>query len=325
MPRRTLAEWVSCHDGHFTCRLRGRPCLEASLEEQYEVLEVIETIGPHVGLPSLRALFPDVPRCVLLDLQSNYRQLYREQNRIAVYQLKWTIPGRVWAMDHADPPLAIAGEHEAIFAVRDLASGMQLAWVPTPDKTAEVTLPMLERLFCEYGAPLVLKSDNGSAFTSEAMRALLEKYRVVPLFSPPATPSYNGSCEAGIGSLKTHTSYQAARHGSSTAWTLDDLVAAQRHVNEVHHSAPCAATAIECWKQRTAVTMSERQIFRDAIERHRTELIASWNRKNSCTTANQAATIERITIRQVLVELGMLTLKRRSITLPIKTNNLAKL
>src|SRR5262249_35670091 len=42
------------------------------------------------------------------------------------------------------------------------------------------------------------------------------------LFSPPATPSYNGACEAGVGSIKTRTHHEAARRGRAQLWTCDD-------------------------------------------------------------------------------------------------------
>ena len=289
------------------------------------MLEVIAAMGPHVGLPTLRSLFPDVSRAELLDLQRSYRGLYREQNRLLMNQLTWTMPGRVWAMDHADPPAAIDGTCDVIFAVRDLASGMQLAWDAALDATAEATLTPLESLFRHHGAPLVLKSDNGSAFISERTRRLLDQYGVVHLFSPPALPSYNGSCEAGIGSMKTRTAHHAGLLGFPEQWTSDDLEAGRRQANEVHRKKHDAPTAAERWNQRTTIDVTERQTFRDAIDRYRVARIASLMQKNSCTTANEAATIERIAIRQALVELGMLTLKRRSITPPIKTNNLAKI
>jgi transposase InsO family protein len=326
IPRRTLAHWRACHEkNQLACRLRGRPCYESSPTEQHRVLEILETVGPHVGLPSLRELLPEIPRCELIDLQRSYRQHYRQENRIEIHRLTWTEPGRVWAMDHAEPPAPVDGDQPAIFAVRDLASGRQLAWTATSDQTVESTLPILELLFRLHGAPLVLKSDNGSAFISKETRRLLAEHDVVQLLSPPGTPSYNGSCEAGIGSLKKRTAHHAARRGDEQLWTTDDLEAAQRQANEVHRSTHNAPTAEERWTQRSQATPSERQTFCDAIDRHRNELIDSLRRKNSCTTGNAAATIERIAIRQALVELGSLTLKRRSITPLIKPNNLAKI
>ena len=107
------------------------------------------------------------------------------------------------------PPEPIDGENESILAVRDLASGEQLLWQPVPDETAEETRFYLEVLFAEPGVPLVLKSDNGPGFIANLLQSFLEENRVAWLGSPPYTPSYNGSCEAGIGVLKARTAQRA--------------------------------------------------------------------------------------------------------------------
>jgi hypothetical protein len=53
-----------------------------------------------------------------------------------------------------------------------------------------VTIEALSLLFTIHGAPLVLKSDNGSAFIAEETHQLLQAWQVEVLFSPPRTPSY---------------------------------------------------------------------------------------------------------------------------------------
>ncbi len=65
------------------------------------------------------------------------------------------------------------------------------------------------------------------------MRCVLDLWRVRPLFSPPYTPEYNGSIEAGNGALKTRTHEEAARHGRDGHWTADDAEAARRMANEM--------------------------------------------------------------------------------------------
>src|SRR5262249_27637262 len=73
------------------------------------------------------------------------------------------------------------------------------------EATGEATAEMLTELFTVFGAPLVLKSDHGSAFGSEAVQALLARWGAFSLFSPPGCPRYNGAIEAAIGALKTRT------------------------------------------------------------------------------------------------------------------------
>src|SRR5205823_259248 len=96
--------------------------------------------------------------------------------------------GTVWAIDFAEPPLPVDGCFGYMLAVRDLASGAQLLWLPVADATAGTALAGLESLFREHGAPLVLKSDNGSAFIAKDLAALLECRQVWHLRSPREWP-----------------------------------------------------------------------------------------------------------------------------------------
>lgn len=82
-------------------------------------------------------------------------------------RLTWTQAGVVWAADFAWPPEVIEGRYPRLLSVRDLASGMQLAWQPVSGESAAETCSVLRGLFGEHGAPVVLKMDNGPAFRSE--------------------------------------------------------------------------------------------------------------------------------------------------------------
>jgi len=108
----------------------------------------------------------------------------------------------VWAADFAWPPAAIEGRYPRLLSVRDLASGVQLAWRPAAGETAAAACSVLADLFREHGAPLVLKVDNGAAFDSAELRKVLSQHGVEGLYSPPYTPQYNGAAEAGVGARK---------------------------------------------------------------------------------------------------------------------------
>jgi transposase InsO family protein len=230
-------------------------------------------------------------------------------------------------MDHAQPPRAIDGLYDALFSVRDLASGMQLAWLPVPDETAETTVDALVALFEADGPPLVLKSDNGPAFKSGLVARLLADRGVVPLRSPPVTPEYNGSCEAGIGAMKVRTHYQAARHGRSGHWTCEETEAARCQANEYHYpDRPAHVTPHELWQSRAEIDYTEREQFHLAVER----ALHEQHNKRPCDpeeqpTAAQQAAEHRRAVRQALVELGILSTQWRSITLPIKPRKSAKI
>jgi hypothetical protein len=72
------------------------------------------------------------------------------------YALHWLRPGRAWAVDFAEPAPADGDAPSAgggLVAVRDLASGYQLAWQPVSQLTAAAAVPVLAGLFGRHGAP----------------------------------------------------------------------------------------------------------------------------------------------------------------------------
>lgn len=80
-----------------------------------------------------------------------------------------------------------------------------LASPPVRNATAVEAESVLKTLVVQHSPPLVLKSDNGSAFTSALLDDWLTRWQIVPLFSPVRMPRYNGACEAGIGGMKRRT------------------------------------------------------------------------------------------------------------------------
>jgi hypothetical protein len=195
--------------------------------QQHAVHCWLEQIGPGVGMPALRAHFRDLARAALEAQLQAYRRVWRETHRRTLHVLRWTRPGVVWAMDFAHAPSLIDGIYSYLLAVRDLASGQQLLWQPLLAPTAEVVRAELPLLFALYGAPWVLKLDNGSAFIADLVRWYLHRAGVHPLYSPPQTPAYNGAIEASIGSLKTRTKRQCRVAGHPGNCTSADTEAAR--------------------------------------------------------------------------------------------------
>jgi transposase InsO family protein len=242
-------------------------------------------------------------------------------NRRLIHVLHWHHPGAVWAMDHTGPLPVIDGRWPYLLAVRDLASGCQLAWLPVPDETAETTISALRRLFLEHGPPLVLKSDNGSGFIAEAMGSFLDGWNVRPLFSPPYVPEYNGSIEAGNGALKTRTQDEAACQGRDGHWTADDVEAARRMANELTYPrGPLGPTRQECFGTSPQISLDARAAFGRSVEleQNQERLKQGYPLDTDLGRVAQAQ-IDRVAIRRALVEHGYLTFTQRSITPSIKT------
>ena len=172
-----------------------------------------------------------------------------------------------------------------------------------------------------------MKSANGSPFSAEATREFLERHGVQTLFSPVRTPSYNGSCEAAIGSMKKRTAYQAERGGHGGQWTSAELETAQQQANETARPrGPKGPTPAEAWRQRTRIGAAERQLFgqtlaileREVRQARELPLDEDLGRR-------RVAAVQREVLRRALMAHGYLFFRRRRIPLPIRAAKAAKI
>jgi len=314
IPPRTLRYWKKRHaEGVPELRYRGRPPVSCNVESRNEVIRFLHRVtGPAVGIPALRPLFPAMPRVILEDLLRRYRHFWRRRYRENGFELTWHHGGAVWAMDFSEAPHPIDGIYSYMFAVRDLASHRQLAWEPVADETAESALPILQRLFDEHGPPLVLKSDNGSAFISETIRSAMLADVVAQLFSPPRRPQYNGAVERSNGVHKVYTQQHAVIEGHPCRWTSDDLEHARHLANTISRPwGPTGPTPEEAWQKRSPITDAQRQQFQRAFTEARIEAAndLGFDRVETLRIADRAR-LDRLALSRTLARLEYLTMKR---------------
>jgi transposase InsO family protein len=249
------------------------------------------------------------------DLLRRYRRVWRMRQSRLTRILDWTRPGAVWAIDFAEPPQPIEGCYPRLLAVRDLASGYQLLWLPVPDETAQTAADALEGLFREHGAPLVLKSDNGSAFVAEELDTLLSRWGVRQLFSPPRLPRYNGSCEAGIGSMKTRSHHQASRGGRPGEWTCDNVEAARLQANQT--ARPWGVNGPvpeEPWQGRQPLSEGERRCFTQTVQRLEQEARQEQGYEGAAPLDRMAqAAVNRVALQRALVAHGLLRFRSEQV------------
>lgn len=326
---RTLRQWS--HDQqqrHGRIIALGRRTIHSARDERMAVLEVLAELGPHTSVATLRECFPTMCRAELTDLLKRYRRYWRLRHQEHPCRLQWLCSGAVWAIDFAEPPQPIDGRYPYLLALRDLASGRQLLWLPVTDITAAAVCAALPWLFACYGAPLVLKADNGSPFIAGSTLEFLAQSRVLCLFSPPRTPSYNGSIEAGIGSLKTRTERHASAAGHPGYWTSDDVAAAQAEANATARPhGPRGPSPDELWQRRVTVSPETRAAFAASVQRQRDHV----NQQEGIVDTDvlplaKERRLQRQALRRALVEHGYLLVSRRQITLPIprqKTANIS--
>lgn len=315
-----LSRWMRrWKEDRMALRPRGRPVEDLDRDTRLRILAVFSQMGPHASLAAFRDLFPGVARGALENLLMRCRSMYRHRTRWLVHTLRWTRPGTVWATDFTEPPAPIEGQYRYLLLVRDLGSGRQLLAQPCESQGAAVVVMALRYLFRLYGPPLVLKMDNGSAFISEEVETLLRERGVFALFSPPGMPSYNGSVEAGIGSLEVRAFYESARHDRPGEWTCDDVAAARRQANETGHPFGLGGPTPEAaWQSRTAITENDARLFRSAYDRRRERECAERGIAPSQQRAPWLrASIDRVALSHALIERGYLLIRSRRVTPPI--------
>jgi hypothetical protein len=154
----------------------------------------------------------------------------------------------------------------------------------------------------------VVKTDNGSAFVASEFEALLAARGVWQLFSPPRMPRYNGSCAAGIGSLKARTHHESARQGRPGEWTCEDAEAARLQANETARpwgsNGPTPAGA---WAARRPIEPAERTAFSAAVRRWQRAVRRQQGHPPTGPLGRAAdAAVNRVAIREELVAQGML-------------------
>ena len=295
---------------------RGRPRHLTTPDQRALVRELIDHAGPSIGLPGLRDAFPHITYAELIEIRGGVRLSTRE------YQvLRWTCPGAVWAFDYTHPPVPVDACFRDVLVGRDLASGYQLLALPVVAATAAAVVDALDALFQLAGPPLVLKFDNGSQFIGGVTQRLLQHWQVTPLPSPPLTPRYNGSVEAGNASLKTHAHHRAVFHGRGDVWTADDLEAARMDANFT--SRPWGASGhspLQCWESRAPITAAQRTQFIHTVESVSEEARVDMGlpRTGSLGRAAQAS-VGRAAVRRALETLGLLFVTRRRFSPPFKS------
>jgi hypothetical protein len=273
---------------------------------------LLDSHGRSIGVPALKRLFPAVPRSAL----QGFRDLWADDRRTEPCRLVWTTPGTVWSTDFTQTPSPVDGLFQHVLLVRDLASQRTLLAAPCEQQSADAVVFHLRQLFDQHAPPLVLKSDNGSPFIAAATREFCALHGVMNLLSPPLTPRYNGSVEATGGQLKTRAAL-IARQLACDTWTSDILEAARLAANALNRPwGPSAPTPDQCWSGRPACDGQQRASLAALVDHKTTAIARSIQRERQLKglatelTAACAATVARTAIRQALVELGHLQIRR---------------
>ena len=328
MSARTLAAWVQgWRSDRLAIQEIGRGAIRAETYEREAILAMLGLLGPGVGVGTLMEMFPQVARRELEDLLSRYRDVWKKASRRSVMALRWKGAGRFWAMDYTEAPKPIDGKYPYILVIRDLASGFQILALPCEEATAATTVAALKLVLPQFGAPLVMKHDNGGHFTESEVQELLASWGILALVSPPRTPKYNGAAEAGIGALKTRAHHESARWDRVGEWTCDDVELARMQSNvEGRPGGLELATPDLAWQNRQAVEGEERDRFRQEVQRKVAEARAEAGYLPHLELSGpDKNSVYRVAISRACVALGYLEFRRRLISPRIPRFRKAKL
>jgi len=169
--------------------------------------------------------------------------------------------------------------------------------------------------------PLVLKSDSGSPSAAEVFQELLDRWQVFALLSPQRTPRYNGSVEAGNGSVKARVRQEAARHGRIGCWTSDDLEAARLQANLTARPwGDLGPTPQQVWDRRMPITKDQRRTFLQCVERMQTDVrIELGYAQDTLLGRAERAIVARAAARRALEALGYLQVRSRRTAPPFNS------
>lgn len=208
---RTVRNWVrAARPGAIPARPPGRPRLGSDVTEQATcaVSAAMTNLVPRpIGEPALKRMHADIPTRALraaLKLAKAERRAraraHTKENRVRVEVQK---ANAVWGLDATHVGRTEAGQAIEAEVTRDVATG---AWLTTRvgrKSSADDVLGHLALLQREHGVlPLVLQTDNGSAYTASEVRRWLADHKVVHLRSLRRTPQHNPVVERGNRTLK---------------------------------------------------------------------------------------------------------------------------
>ena len=148
---------------------------------------------------------------------------------------EYPIPPFIFHTVHADFTGTIHGAdgQSAIMTFIDALSRYLIA-VPTENSAAETAARLfVTEVICKFDAPLVLITDNGTAFTAGLFEHVCKILNVTHLTTAPYTPQSNGSIERAHQTMKIKLRQMVSRGGVDWREKLPLAVAAMNHSIQV--------------------------------------------------------------------------------------------
>lgn len=327
MPYGTFRRWKQrlAQGEPVRCRPGPKKLAPLSLEElRGEVACLHHGHERSRGVGALyRRYHTQISRRELDTLTATVRQALGQQRQADRCHITWQVPGLVWALDDA----ALARGTSRLLRlhqVQDLASRYKFPpWVGE-QIVGEAVARRLEQLFVQHGPPLVLKRDNGSNLNQHVVDALLARYLVVPLNSPPQYPPYNGGMERAVRELKPPLVERLRASGPIPASQVQGWAEALAH-DLNHRPRRCLGGQVACrvfQEARSALKAYTRRKRREVFEEIN-DLTRRLMESRSVRTQRQAEAARRLAVETWLQSNGVITITQNKRVLPVFLEEIA--
>jgi len=198
------------------------------------------------------------------------RKEHSKEEKSCLTRVSWNAPRTCWAMDDTHLFTEPDGTKIWIHNIKDLGSQYILPPVTGPIMSGKEVAENLKNLFDRFGAPLILKRDNGSNLCAEEVNNVLKKYKVIALTSPTYYSQYNGSIEQANGLMKKRIAMLCEKYdvkvNRKSAPVLADLAAHEEN-NRVKRSAKRRTPSFRFFgKNRKAVNKMRKEVIYEIIE-----------------------------------------------------------
>ena len=229
-----------------------------------------------------------ISRRELGQMVARVRHDLKADRRAHVRWIEWLQPGVVWAMDFTEYDLGAPGKIY-VHNTQDLGSRYKFVPMAGAYPVGEEVAGYLSEKIDRYGAPLVLKRDNGGNMNHSAINDVLAESFVLPLNNPAYYAPYNGAIEESQREVK-----QCLRKKLVGFDPGDHISAyAEAAVNDLNHRIrPCLEGKTSCQAffdagNRPTFTKRERREIYDWVMERVERILSTMNRSDQ--TARQSA------------------------------------
>jgi hypothetical protein len=230
-----------------------------------------------------------ISRRELAQLVARVRHDLKADRRGHVRWIEWLQPGVVWAMDFTEYDLGVPA---AIYLhnTQDLGSRYKFLPMAGAYPVGEEVAGYLSEKIDRYGAPLVLKRDNGGNMNHSAINDVLAESFVLPLNNPAYYAPYNGAIEESQREVK-----HCLRKKLMGLLDPGDHISAYAEtvVNDLNHRIrPCLKGKTSCQVffdsgNRPTFTKRERRGIYDWVMERVERILSTMNRSDQ--TVRQSA------------------------------------